>query len=147
MVDKLNFHFPKTAKTEQSFCDKINEVIDWVNGLVEDMQTAQQDINWNRHRVDAVIDMVNTHEKEIDKLQMKVEPEKLETYLDEAEKWVGFLCRFKDREDEKWKYGILKSVDRTGTEFPFWDDCDFEWAVCQPVKITDMEIKENNIEF
>lgn len=147
MVEKLNFHFPKTAKTEQSFCDKINEVIDWVNGLVEDMQTAQKDINWNRFRVDAVIDMVNTHEKEIDKLQMKVEPEKLETYLDEAEKWVGFLCRFKDREDEKWKYGILKSVDKTGTEFPFWDDGDMEWAVCQPVKITDMEIKENNIEF
>lgn len=139
MVEKLIFHFPKTAKTEQSFCDKINEVIDWVNGLVEDMQTAQKDINWNRFRVDAVIDMVNTHEKEIDDLQMKVEPEKVRTYWDDARLWVGKLCRFGNGDKPKWGYGILKMIDEDA-EYPFCDDMSRCWKFCDPVRKEDAEM-------
>ena len=120
MIEKLKYGDSVSTRT-----DKVNDMMDVVSRLV---------------------DMVNIHEKEIDELQMKANPEKLKTYLDKAKDWVGFLCRFRDRDDEKWHYGILKSVD-DDTDFPFWDENDFEWAACQLVKPTDMAIKENNIEF
>lgn len=122
---------------------KVNEIIDLVNEMKKDRDSIVED--WIA-TTESLRVLVNIHEKEIDDLQMKVEPEKLETYLDKAKDWIGFLCRFKDREDEKWHYGILKSVDED-TEFPFWDENDFEWAVCQLVEPTDTAIKENNIEF
>lgn len=56
-------------------------------------------------KVDAIADMVNVHERQIDHLQMKIEPGKTRVYKESG--WVGYLCRFWDDDKKHCTYGIL----------------------------------------
>ena len=112
--------------------------------------------------VEAVADMTNVHERQIDDLQMRVEKieDKLEqlndwgmakgerlwkhenrvrTYWDDCREWIGSLCRFRDNSEEEFHYGILRSIDED-SDFPFWDANDFEWAFCEVVKPDDEKL-------
>lgn len=101
-------------------CVKINELIDVVNALVEEN---------------------NIHEKQIDELQMKLEPDKCETPADpyaEQRKWIGKLCWFWNNDNEPDTcFGVLTGL---------FDEADrpFERSIgqqlyryCEPVKPDD----------
>ena len=103
MIEKLRYGDSVSTRT-----DKVNDMMDVVSRLV---------------------DMVNIHEKQIDELQMKIDPEKCD-YEDEKD-WIGKLCKFRDGGYAPWQYGILTDITPE-VEFPYWMR-DIEFAECQPV--------------
>ena len=109
--------------------EKINEIVDVVNDLVEQLHRLVDTQIVDGGRLQAIKDMVNVHEREIDKLQMKVESEKCD-YEDER-KWIGKLCKFRDSEEFVWQYGILTDIV-VGNDYPYWMG-NVEFAECQPV--------------
>lgn len=129
---------------------KINQLIDKVNQfdpiITNLVNTSIEDGNRLlsfRDTLDSIRKMVNIHEKEIDKLQMKVEPEKcdipdgddaIQEIIHEQqkpkEKWVGHLCKFYD-DDNKFCFGLLAEIDK-GSIYPYccmpsetyWEHCE-----------------------
>jgi len=102
-------------------------------------KTIKEDIADIRSILDVIIDFVNRHEKQIDKLQMLVEP--IKTKIPTECKWIGYLCKFKDRCDQDWQhYDILESVDYASTNGIFEDRIGNHWQVCEIVKLTDKEV-------
>lgn len=56
-------------------------------------------------------------------------------------KWIGYLCKFKDRMDKDWQhYDILESVDYANTDGIFEDRIGNRWQECEIVKLTDPEV-------
>ena len=125
MIKKLEKHIigenaPGTvslmvAPTAEQQVDKINELVDKINALVESN---------------------NIHEKQIDELQMKVEPEKCEAPVDpytEQQKWIGKLCKFWDYDgEEKW-FSTLEHIDKN-SPYPYCASGDWWYKHCEPVK-------------
>ena len=99
MIEKLNYGWQAgggyTEPTCECVCNKINELVDYVNTLCQ-----EHDI----------------HEEQIDKLQMKLEPHKCEPVENaqdpyvEQHKWVGCLCWFWDYERENATLGLLTDI-------------------------------------
>ncbi len=123
--------------------EKINELVDAVNEL----QNMQVQVNDHELKISTLIDENNIHDKQIDKLQMALESslpdgddaiqECINDPYAEQRRWIGKICKFRDNDEEKWHHGILKSIDDTETDFPFWDSECYEWAMCEPVKPDD----------
>lgn len=107
--------------------NKINELVDRVNWLDKTVEVVTKRLKDSEEWQNVVGEMVNVHEREIDRLQMKIEPEK---FVDKRE-WIGKLCKFRDGEDFGWQYGILTNITEN-EEYPYWMG-DVEWAECQPV--------------
>lgn len=131
MIEQL-----KKQNTWGECLEKIDEIIGVVNALEEQISSIDAQVKTlvntsivDGGRLQAIKDMVNVHEREIDKLQMKVESEKCD-YEDEK-KWIGKLCKFRDGGYAPWQYGILTDIT-PGVEFPYWMR-DIEFAECQPV--------------
>lgn len=58
-------------------------------------------------------------------------------------KWVGFLCKFKDRKDSDWQqWGILSAFDPKKCDMAgqFMDNLENWWQECEIVKLTDPEV-------
>lgn len=56
-------------------------------------------------------------------------------------KWIGYLCKFKDRSDKDWQhYDILEFVDYASTDGIFGDRIGNYWQECEIVKLTDPEV-------
>ena len=116
--------------------EKINELVDAVNKL----ETMAKNTNTV---LESLIKENNIHEKQIDELQMKVEPEKVEPTDPYAEqrKWIGKLCKFWDDSDkpELCVYDILCNI----FDITHHENCPFqcgngEWyEYCEPVKPDD----------
>lgn len=92
MIEKLDIDYDSPCKLRQEYGEKINELIDTVNRLEESVQGVVNNsiadgarIQGLKEKLDAVVNMVNIHESEIDKLQMKVEPEKLSQFVNAAD--------------------------------------------------------------
>lgn len=159
MVEKI---YPKdgreTVKDSDEFylsgssLKKINELIDVVNRIDPIVQnlvnTSIEDgarMMSLKDSLNAVKEMVNVHEKEIDRLQMLVEPEKCDYYQSEngkirlttpillREKWIGHLCKFWD-DDDKFCFGLLSEIDK-GSVYPFCcAPSETYWEHCELVK-------------
>lgn len=86
--------------TRETIVGTINELVGVVNALVEES---------------------NTHEQQIDKLAMKLEPDKA-WILDEAyhikSKWIGSLVEYKDSYGN-YKYGILTDIKKGHEKYPY----------------------------
>ena len=106
----------------------INELVDRVNWIDKTVEVLTKRLKDCEERYSVVSDMVNVHEKQIDELQMKIDPEKCD--YDER-KWIGKLCKFRDCEEYGWQYGILTDIV-VGNDYPYWMG-DIEFAECQPV--------------
>lgn len=106
----------------------INELVDRVNWIDKTVEVLTKRLKDCEERYSVVSDMVNIHEREIDELQMKIDPEKCD--YDER-KWIGKLCKFRDCEEYVWQYGILTDIV-VGNDYPYWMG-DVEFAECQPV--------------
>lgn len=117
------------------------EKLDIKNGGVEDLLNCIKKINEVIDVVNALIKENNIHEKQIDELQMKAEPQKCETPADpyaEQRKWIGKLCRFWDEKEEEKVFGILTTIDSDcglSDMCPYWNDTTKNWFEhCEPVK-------------
>ena len=117
---------------------KINELVDAVNEL-----QLVKDVMFNR------IDMLNNA---ICDIRNRItafddptyhEPELADPYA-EQRKWIGKLCRFRDKDykDDQWDYGLLQAVEKAEIahiwksgcfkhNLEHWYDC------CEPVKQDD----------
>lgn len=109
MMEKLKLHpvcnnngevYAEIEPDNTELREVINQLIDVVNTLVEEN---------------------NIHEKQIDKLQMKLEPEKCETPADpyaEQRKWIGKLCWFWDEDREDKTVDVLCYIEEND-KFPY----------------------------
>lgn len=82
MIEKLNYGWQAgggyVEPTHEVMCDKINELVDAVNELHEEAENNAR-IRANHEKlIDTLVEENNIHEKQIDELQMKLEPEKCE---------------------------------------------------------------------
>ena len=136
MIEKLDKDCGKLQK-------KINELCDIINTIQKEREAERFEIQEWIGILEAVRESVNIHEKQIDELQMKVEPEKCEIAADpyaEQRKWRGKLCKFWDDSDkpENYVYDVLGNIFDLHHE-----DCPFqcgngEWyEYCEPVKPDD----------
>ena len=172
MIEKLKPNEDKIFRTEsgemmvvpalnvpQCISDKINELVDAVNAIQKEREAERFEIQEWIGILEAVRKSVNIHEKQIDELQMKVEPEKTHApdmynndpfgphpkgqYSDpyaEQRKWIGKVCRFwnDDESLEDSTYGELVNIfDAPHEDCPF--QCGYgEWYEhCEPVKPDD----------
>lgn len=113
---------------------KINELVDAVNKL----ETMAKNTNTV---LKSLVEENNVHEKQIDELQMKLEPEKCEIPVDPYAKqrgWIGKLCRFWDDDNTNSSCGILTSIDtETFKEPQFVCNDEYDYEHCEPVKPDD----------
>ena len=112
-------------------CRKINELVDTVNKL----KTMAENTNTV---LKSLVEENNIHEKQIDELQMKLEPEKCEKPVDpyaEQRKWVGKLCRCWDSDINDDVWGILQGIKNNKTEKYYLYGIGYEH--CEPVKPDD----------
>ena len=124
MIEKLDRHI-KTEEngvriscppTQADCIEKINELVDVINALVEEN---------------------NIHEMQIDELQMKIEPEKCEPtdLYAEQRKWVGCLCWFWDFKRVNAIIGVLTDFE---IDEPHFRKDGLAWYEhCEPVKPDD----------
>lgn len=89
MIGKIDIDYDSPCRLRQEYGQKINEVIVAVNKL----ETMAKNTNTV---LESLIEENNIHEKQIDELQMKLEPEKCEPqdHFAEQRKWIGCVCRF-----------------------------------------------------
>ncbi len=143
MIEKLDIDPTQSVATNHCIINKVNQLIDAVNAIQKEREAERFEIQEWIGILEAVRKSVNVHEKQIDELQMKLEPEKCETPADpyaEQRKWIGKLCKFWDNSDEPENcvYDILCNIFDSHHE-----DCPFqcgngEWyEYCEPVKPDD----------
>lgn len=149
MIKKLNWdEQPENAAKEVQ--NLIDQLVDAVNKL----ETMAKNTNTV---LESLVEENNIHERQIDELQMKVEPEKTHApdmynndpfgphpkgqYSDpyaEQRKWIGKLCRFWDEKEEEKVFGILTAIDSNcglSDMCPYWNDTTKNWFEhCEPVK-------------
>ncbi len=127
----------------KSLFEKINELCDAVNTIQKEREAEWFEIQEWIGILEEVRKSVNVHEKQIDKLQMKIEPEKREVPAEnvqdkfaEQRKWIGKLCRFWDKEIGEKVWGILGGIDYSENEkYPYWcDQLQEQYQCCEPVK-------------
>lgn len=106
-------------------------------------RTIKEEIADIRSILNVIIEFVNHHEKQIDELQMKIEPEKLK--MPEEYNWIGHLCKFKDTVDKEWSYNTLKEIDPKNTQGQFIDSYGNNWQQCEVIKSTDSIIYKKPI--
>lgn len=150
MIEKLEKHIIgenapgmvslMVAPTAEQQVDKINELCDVINTIQKEREAEWFEIKEWIGILEAVRKSVNVHEKQIDKLQMKTEPEKCEPPVDsytEQRKWIGKLCWYKLCEEDTWKVGRLEKIqENADAGYPFVFDglC---YKICEPVKPDD----------
>ena len=140
--------------------DKLNELVDAVNaiqkereaewfeiqewiGIIEAVRKSVNKLETMAKNTNTVLESLvqenNIHEKQIDELQMKVEPEKCETPADlfeEQRQWIGKLCWFSNG-DGFDEVGYLTGIDPDMPETKFQCDCHDWYEECKPVRPDD----------
>lgn len=127
---------------ENTALAKINELCDIINTIQKEREAEWFEIQEWIGILEAVRKSVNIHEKQIDELQMKLEPEKCETRAEnvqdkfaEQRKWRHKLCWFWN--DGCADYiGILYGIHDLD-EIPFENDLGEKYQHCRPVKPDD----------
>ena len=112
---------------------KHNALVDAVNELQEFCDVADKNLA-------TLMEENNIHEKQIDELQMKVEPEKCEIPVDpyaEQRKWIGKACWFWDGCVKTRAFGKLNQVDTEYNDAPFQTNFGQWYEHCEPVKPDD----------
>lgn len=161
MIEKL-YWIESEAQTayivnEKALEHKINELVDAVNTIQKEREAERFEIQEWIAILEAVRKSVNVHEKQIDELQMKLEPEKCEPaengncakiaqgfknlqdpYAEQC-KWIGRLCKFWNEDKTDCEYGILEVIDDEERDNkPYWNDSSNLWfSHCEPVKPDD----------
>ena len=139
---KINAELRKTI--EEDIGSLRAEVRQCFGSIMGSQDTILERMDKLRDTQNHLVDMVNCHEKEIDKLQMIAEP--IKCRMPREQKWIGFLCKFKDYEDEDWQhYDILEAIDYARTDGIFEDRIGNYWKICEVVHLTDKEFYKVNL--
>lgn len=99
------------------------------------------------HKINELVDAVNELTSCVGQLGVEFTDPKANTvYVDkecymsdlytEKRKWIGKICKVRDNCEERWRYALLKRIN-PNSDFPFVDDDDYEWAICEPIKPDD----------
>lgn len=121
--------------TAEQQVDKINELVCAVNRL----ETMAKNTNTV---LESLVKENNIHEKQIDELQIKVEPEKCKTPTEDVPdlaiqfSWIGHLCRFWDYSKFESTYAILDDIN-VWCEHPYRKSNGNQYKHCEPVKPDD----------
>lgn len=118
--------------------EKINELCDVINAIQKEREAERFEIQEWIGILEAVRKSVNVHEKQIDELQMKLEPEKCESPVDpfaEQRSWIGKLCWVWDDDDNDRTFAKLIEIIEDDGDRPF--KCFTRWKHCEPVKPDD----------
>ena len=163
MIEKLD----KFDSTEASIYHaerlytKVNQLVDAVNTIQKEREAERVEIQEWIDILEAVRKSVNIHEKQIDELQMKLEPEKCETPAENAQdrmigcttldipksykndpyaeqrKWMWHLCRFWFDDKKQADIGVLGDIYEDSSR-PYWNiDLGQNYKHCEPVKPDD----------
>ena len=104
-----------------------------------------------REKINELVDAVNELQKDYDNVCVYVGEQKLKTPAEnvqdkfaEQRKWIGKLCRFKDKDykDDQWDYGLLQAIKNVETAYIWKTGC-FKhnlghwYDYCEPVKPDD----------
>lgn len=135
MIEKLK----PLEGLQHNWLDKINELVDAVNTIQKEREAERFEIQEWIGILEAVRKSVNIHEKQIDELQMKLEPEKCEPADPYAEqrKWIGKVCRFWNFKDGAVDIGVLKAIDNLKPTIPYINDIDCSYRYCEPISLDD----------
>jgi hypothetical protein len=143
MIEKIT---NQNQIARHKLAEKINELVDIVNAIQKEREAEWFEIKEWIGILEAVRKSVNIHEKQIDELQMKLEPEKCETLTENMQDkfaqyrdWAGKLCRFWNIDKDKAIYGILKEV-KADWAYHFQMKGDYLFDHCEPVLPTDNAI-------
>lgn len=130
----------------EDFREKINELVDAVNTIQKEREAERFEIQEWISIIGAVRKSVNIHEKQIDELQMKLEPEKCEPADPYAEqrKWIGKVCKFWDNLDTDYSLALLAKIQEK-EPMPFEDYRGNQWYHCEPVKPEDDVIYKGEV--
>lgn len=103
--------------------EKVNQLIETVNALIKEN---------------------NIHEKQIDELQMKLEPEKCEIPVDpfaEQRKWIGCVCRFWYDNPDNTTLDYLGKIQTGENGIEYYGKETYDWFPhCEPILPTDNAI-------
>lgn len=124
---------------------KINELGDAVNTIQKERETERFEIQEWISILESVRKSVNKHEKQIDELQMKVEPEKCEAPVDtfaEQRQWIGCVCRFWYDNPNNTLLDYLDKIQtgKNGVVQYYAKESDDWFPHCEPVLPTDNAI-------
>lgn len=117
----------------------VNSLVDAVNAIQKEREAERFEIQEWIGILEAVRKSVNVHEKQIDELQMKAEPEKCKTPADpyaEQRKWIGKACWFWDGNAQTKAFGQLNQIDPLddGQNAPYQTNYGQWYEHCEPVK-------------
>ena len=116
---------------------KINELVDAINTIQKEREAERFEIQEWIGIIEAMRESVNIHEKQIDELQMKVEPETPDDPYEEPRKWIGKMCWFWDEDRKDAICDVLGDVVED-SEYPYLNgDCYGGYKCCEPVKPDD----------
>ena len=138
MIYKVDIDY--SSLLSQNYGEKINELVDVINTIQKEREAERFEIQEWIGIIEAVRESVNIHEKQIDELQMKAEPEKCEAPTDpyaEQRKWVGNACWFWDTGATTKAFGMLNQVDTEYNDAPFQTNFGQWYEHCEPVKLDD----------
>ena len=134
MIEKIT---NQNQIARHKLAEKINELVDAVNTIQKEREAERLEIQEWIDILEAVRKSVNVHEKQIDELQMKAEPEKCEAPADpyaEQRKWIGKVCRFFDSDKDDARIGVLSAI-QNGMYFIKHTSTAYDY--CEPVKPDD----------
>lgn len=145
MIEKLpEIQIHSCAKINE----KLNEVIDAVNAIQKEREEEWFEIQEWIGILGAVRKSVNIHEKQIDELQMKVEPEKCEMPVDQYKKerkWIGCVCRFWYDNPNDTLLDYLDKIQTGKDGIEYYAKESYNWFPhCEPVLPTDNAIYKGN---
>ena len=146
MIEKLktpkNINWDDTPENLIQRHKIISDVYDKVNQLVNAVNKLETMAKNTNTVLESLVQENNIHEKQIDELQMKAEPEKCETPaqnmpdLDIQLSWVGHLCRFWDYDKIESTYAILYDIN-VWSEHPYCKSNGNQYKHCEPVNPDD----------
>lgn len=137
MIEKLD-NIDTYIDVPDCVLNKLNEVVDAVNIIQKEREAERFEIQEWIGILEAVRKSVNIHEKQIDELQMKLEPEKCEPDdpYTEQRNWIGKVCKFWDNLDVNYSLALLAKI-REKDPMPFEDYRGNQWYHCEPVSLDD----------
>lgn len=96
-------------------------------------------------KINELVDVVNEMASYVGRLGVEfIEPKTLSDIYAEQRRWIGKLCRFRDKDykNDQWDYGLLQAVEKEKFAH-IWKTGRFKhnlghwYDYCEPVKSTD----------
>lgn len=113
--------------------EKLREIITTFDEGIKELRAEV------RSCLGSIMGDISRIQEELSKIEEHTKP--ITVNLPKETKWIGFLCKFKDRQDQNWQhYDILEAVDYANTDGIFEDRIGNHWQVCEIVHLTDKEV-------